>query len=102
MSIHEDGRRTLTSIPYKDGEVKIIIAKQDCELGNHYHKIKTEEFRLLAGSGVGIINGTKYLLFPDRSYTVAPNVKHSFFLEEGSMLFCICSHTYDKDDDYEY
>ena len=39
---HEDSRRILTSMPYKDGEIKIIVAKDRCELGNHYHKIKTE------------------------------------------------------------
>ena len=31
--IHEDNRRVLTSIPYKYGELKIIITKEDCELG---------------------------------------------------------------------
>jgi hypothetical protein len=46
---HEDDRRILTSIPYKEGEIKIIVAKKDCVLGNHYHKIKTEEFRLVDG-----------------------------------------------------
>ena len=98
--IHEDERRTLTSIPYKTGEIKIIVAKQDCELGNHFHKVKTERFILLQGEGLGNINGNKFSL--DCEYMVKQLEKHSFFLKKDSILFCICSHPYDKNDDYEY
>lgn len=97
---HEDERRTLTSIPYKKGEIKIIVAKQDCELGHHFHKIKTEEFRLIKGPGIITRDhfDDKMLLYTD--YIIEPNIHHSFFLKKDSILFCICSHPYNQKDDY--
>lgn len=101
--IHEDERRTLTSIPYKTGEIKIIVAKQDCELGHHYHKIKTEVFTLIKGDGLWDIGNDKGILTNGKlPLWVSPYEKHSFFLKKDSILFCICSHPYDKTDDYEY
>jgi len=99
---HEDDRRTLTSIPYKDGEIKIIIAKKDCELGNHYHKIKTELFQLIEGTCSGIRDGHTFDLAISINYPVYQNEVHSFTLKKDSILFCICSHPYDKNDDYEF
>lgn len=97
---HEDERRTLTSIPYLDGEIKIIVTKEDCELGNHYHKIKTELFQLIEGSGTGVIDGHKFRLLTGNHYPVNQNQIHSFNLTKDSVLLCICSHPYDKYDDY--
>ena len=98
---HEDDRRILTSIPYKEGEIKIIIAKKDCELGNHYHKIKTENFRLIEGEAVATIEQKEYdLFFQPKSVFVKPYQKHSFKITKDSILFCICSHPYDENDDY--
>ncbi len=99
---HEDSRRTLTSIPYKDGEIKIIVAKKDCELGNHFHKIKTEKFQLIRGVGEAYINNEAFDLQRNIYLTVYQHQIHSFILKKDSILFCICSHPYDKSDDYEY
>ena len=99
---HEDERRTLTSIPYKEGEIKIIVAKQDCELGNHYHKIKTEHFKLLMGGGIAIINDKRVLMNRSEFLHIEPEMRHSFALKKDSILYCTCSHPYDKNDDYEY
>jgi len=99
---HEDSRRILTSMPYKDGEIKIIVAKERCELGNHYHKIKTENFTLIAGSGIVELEGEKSLIYEGDTIEVNPNEKHAFFLDKDSILFCICSHPYDHSDDYTY
>ncbi|MFY0653303.1 MAG: hypothetical protein JXQ96_14770 [Cyclobacteriaceae bacterium] len=96
---HEDDRRILTSIPYKDGEIKIIIAKKDCELGNHYHKIKTEEFTLISGMAILELNGDLLDMW-DGSRKVNPNDRHSFEIKKDSILTCICSHPYDENDDY--
>lgn len=98
---HEDERRTLTSVTYKDGEIKIIIAKKHCELGNHYHKVKTERFTLISGFSSMVLNDVVHILEIGKEVVVSPSEKHSFELEEGSILFCICSHPYDKNDDYE-
>ena len=99
---HEDERRTLTSIPYKTGEIKIIVAKEDCELGNHYHKIKTEIFILLEGDGLGMVNGHKFILSPNTEFKVNTLERHTFFLKKDSILFCVCSEPYNKNDDYEH
>jgi mannose-6-phosphate isomerase-like protein (cupin superfamily) len=99
---HEDQRRTLTSIPYGEGELKIIVAKNDCELGNHYHKRKTEIFQLVAGIAICTIEGEDYDMIIGDNYFVDIENKHSFNLMKGSILFCICSLPYDKTDDYEY
>jgi mannose-6-phosphate isomerase-like protein (cupin superfamily) len=102
---HEDERRTLTSVPYKDGEIKIIVAKQDCILGNHYHKIKTEIFRLIEGSGRIKINRkshtAEHIMTKEHRYIVDPNEPHVIELKKDTILMCICSHPYDKNDDYE-
>ena len=98
---HEDERRILTSIPHKEGEIKIIIAKKDCELGNHYHKIKTELFQLIEGSGEGMINDHSFNLLTGNHYPVGRGDIHSFNLKKDSVLLCVCSHPYNKEDDYE-
>ena len=98
---HEDDRRTLTSIPYKDGEIKVIITKEDCELGNHYHKVKRENFTLMRGSACITIDGMESKMLVGLVYLVDINEKHSFEIEKNSILYCICSHPYDKEDDYE-
>ena len=99
---HEDERRTLTSIPYLDGEIKIIVAKKDCELGNHYHKIKTEEFQLIKGKCGAVIGAHGYGMILGDKYVVNINEKHSFNLKKDSILLCICSHSYDSSDDYTH
>ena len=97
---HEDKRRRLTSIPYKDGEIKIIVAKQDCDLGNHYHKVKTEDFTLIEGEAHMTVDNHDMVMYPNKKFTVYPHEKHSIRLKKDSILFCICSHPYDKNDDY--
>jgi mannose-6-phosphate isomerase-like protein (cupin superfamily) len=94
--IHEDERRTLEDWP----EAKIITAKQDCVLGNHYHKIKTEKFIAVEGDIVMITDGRKTVMEKGVMYTVEPLVHHSFVLKSGSVLLGICSHTYNASDDY--
>lgn len=98
--IHEDERRTLEDWP----EAKVITAKQDCILGGHYHKIKTEKFILLSGKATLIINtivgDVSKKMKKSEVYTIDPNVKHSFKLEKGSVLLGLCSHPYDPSDDY--
>ena len=99
--IHEDERRILEDWP----EAKIITAKKDCELGNHYHKIKTERFVLVSGSATMYLNKSDRGYVPERMergilYTVEPETKHTFFLEKGSVLIGLCSHMFDPNDDY--
>lgn len=99
--IHEDERRTLEDWP----EAKIITTKQDCTLGGHYHKVKTEKFILLSGKAKLIINtlvgDVGKAMKIGKLYTIDPNIKHSFELTAGSVLIGLCSHVYDPTDDYK-
>lgn len=94
--IHEDERRTLEDWP----EAKIITAKKDCILGNHYHKIKTEKFILSYGKATITVNGNSEEMIRGALYPVYPGEDHSFLLQKGSVLIGLCSHAFNPDDDY--
>jgi quercetin dioxygenase-like cupin family protein len=95
--IHEDERRILESW----AEAKIITAKQDCILGNHYHKIKTEKFIVSDGYVVLHIEGkVPEIMEVGKIYTVNPNENHSFNMEQGSVMIGLCSHPFDHTDDF--
>lgn len=98
--MHEDERRVLTSIPYLGGEIKIITAKKDCELGHHYHKIKKEEFMLAKGSAKIAMDGKVNDMVHGEKIIVHPGKIHSFEIKKDSVLICFCSKPYDKTDDY--
>lgn len=95
--IHEDNRRRLEDWP----EAKIITAKEDCVLGNHYHKIKTEIFILSVGQAWINVDGKRYQMIKGNMYTVYPNQMHSFDIKKDSVLIGLCSHVYDASDDYK-
>jgi D-lyxose ketol-isomerase len=95
--IHEDERRILDDWP----EAKIITAKQDCVLGDHYHKVKTERFILTTGSAWIKINVLAEEMEIGTVYEVKPFERHSFELTKGSVLIGLCSHPYDPSDDYK-
>lgn len=95
--IHEDERRTLEDWP----EAKIITAKKDCELGNHFHKIKTEKFILTKGTALLNLGGMLVEMQIGGMVTVNPGVIHSFRISEGSILIGLCSHIFDPSDDYK-
>lgn len=96
--IHEDDRRILESWP----EAKVITAKTLCELGNHYHKIKTEKFILISGKvDIIIPEGFAYKMELGQWYTVLPNEIHAFIMGAGSVMIGLCSHPYDPTDDYK-
>lgn len=96
--IHEDERRILEDWP----EAKIITAKKDCVLGNHYHKMKTEKFILISGIiNYKLNNEPKTELEWGQVLTVDPGVKHMFEMRAGSSMIGICSHPYNPIDDYK-
>lgn len=94
--IHEDDRRTLEDWP----EAKIITAKRECVLGNHYHKIKTEKFILVSGSGFVTIDGHHSELWRGDMITIKPGQMHSFSLNTDAVLIGLCSHPHDDSDVY--
>jgi D-lyxose ketol-isomerase len=98
--IHEDERRILDSFP----EAKIITAKMDCIIGQHYHKIKTEYFILIGGECLlkwryKTNNGEIHMQI-GKLISVSPNTYHEFHIKKGSGLVGINTHTYDPTDDY--
>lgn len=101
--IHEDPRITL--IDWNDklpiATVKTIIAKQDCELDNHYHKIKTERFMMLRGKIIYKLERDPWQPMTEgKPIKVNPGVTHAFKLTKGAILQCLTTHEYDKNDDY--
>lgn len=95
--IHEDERRTLEDWP----EAKIITAKKNCILGDHYHKIKTERFILTKGECTAWIGTESKQMKIGQLYTVEPGTRHTFELSGGSILIGLCSHVFDPNDDYK-
>lgn len=107
--VHEDLRRTL----YEFGQggnwkvCKYIEVKQDCTLGDHYHKNKDELFLLVRGRGIlqtmdmnTKLQSTLVLIAP-RSFLILRNTLHTIALCEGSTLICLSSELHDPSDDYK-
>lgn len=95
--IHQDERRKLESFP----EAKLITSlKDECILGNHYHKIKTEYFLLVSGEIVMIKDGQEHKMESGKLETVLPNERHSFRMSKDAVMIGLCTHPYDPTDDY--
>lgn len=96
--IHEDERRILEDFP----EGKILTIKEDSIVGKHYHKIKTEIFYLVNGSGFVTLDGVRSQIELSKPMFIPPLTKHEFELKAGSVLLGFCSHPYNSDDDIKY
>src|SRR5688572_23611080 len=94
LTINEDSRRKLTSFP----EGKMLEIKEDCVVGGHYHKIKTEWFVLSTGMARIVLNGTAYDMGIGELWQVPPDTQHEFHITAGSILIGLCSHPYDETD----
>jgi len=96
-NFHEDHRRRLHSFP----EAKLLEIKEDCVIGDHHHKIKTEKFILCEGEAELIIrDGQTSDMKIGKIYTVLPNQHHTFKVKAGSVLVGLNSMPYDPKDDY--
>lgn len=101
--IHEDQRRKL--IDWGGGKIwksaKVVIAKEDCILGNHYHKKKHERFMLVAGEGTIILRDKiEEEIEIGKIYDIEPNAKHAFQLKKGSILLGLGTTEFDPEDEY--
>ena len=97
-SFHEDHRRRLHSFP----EAKLLEIKEDCTIGEHYHKVKTEKFILCEGKAQLIIKGMDAQPMEiGKIYTVLPKQHHTFDVKAGSVLVGLNSMPYDPKDDYK-
>lgn len=80
---------------------KLIVAKEDCTLGEHYHKRKDEVFVLISGAcDAKIGEFHDYLAILER-YEVPAGTFHSFILWKGAILLGFCTQPYDPTDDYK-
>ena len=97
-NFHEDYRRRLHSFP----EAKLLEIKEDCVIGEHYHKIKTEKFILCEGEANLLIRGLDpQAMKIGKIYTVLPEQHHSFDIKANSVLVGLNSTSYDPKDDYK-
>lgn len=97
-NFHEDHRRRLHSFP----EAKLLEIKEDCVIGEHYHKIKTEKFILCEGEANLLIRGLDpQAMKIGKIYTVLPEQHHSFDIKASSVLVGLNSTSYDPKDDYK-
>jgi GDPmannose 4,6-dehydratase len=97
-NFHEDHRRRLHSFP----EAKLLEIKEDCTIGEHYHKVKTEKFILCEGQAELIIKGMDAQPMEiGKIYTVLPEQHHTFHVKTGSVLVGLNSMPYDPKDDYK-
>ncbi len=102
MFTHEDERRTL--IEWATGnfkECKVVTAKVDCIVGDHWHAKKDEVFLLLSGEApliqIGSISSTN--VRPPAAFAVPRGRYHAFHLKAGSVLLGTATELYDKDDE---
>lgn len=100
MIVNEDNRRRLTA--FQDG--KLLEIKEDCIVGKHYHKIKTEYFVLCSGLAeikkIKDYQTTWKQINIGEIVIVEPFVYHEFYIKKGSILIGLCTHPYDPKDDY--
>lgn len=96
--VHSDSRRDLYEFEYPVS--KIIVSKEGCVIGNHYHKLKDEEFLLVNGEGRYRLGGMDQ--WEDmklmQSVKVEAGRMHTFELAPGSIMVCYCSGPHNESD----
>ena len=101
--VSEDGRRKLSE--FGNGGnwkvCKVLEAKEDCWVGNHYHKLKDEMFVLLEGSGTFVLEEETRFQHAPFSLFVKRGQYHAFNLTKGSVLLGLASELHDPEDDYK-
>jgi mannose-6-phosphate isomerase-like protein (cupin superfamily) len=99
---HSDERRDLTEY-VADMSIracKVLVAKDNCAVGQHYHKRKHEIFYLIAGFGTITLDGETQSLNERESILVRRGVMHSFKLSKGAILLGAATEPFDPEDDY--
>lgn len=98
---HEDDRRLLIEwikdFPLRAS--KIVIAKDNCNIGQHYHSKKDEVFYLLKGYGRVTLDGDTDEMNEGDIVFVGRGIVHSFWLEKESILLGCGTKPFDPDDE---
>ena len=102
MFIHEDSRRRL--IEWAEGGFKVckvVIASEDCVVGDHHHMKKDEKFLLLSGRCKSATIGGSETVDPRPPFffDVPRGIYHRFELEKGAVLLGVATERFDKDDE---
>lgn len=101
--VSEDARRSLAE--FGNGGTwkvcKVMEIKEDCWVGNHYHKLKDEMFLLIEGSGTFVLEKTTSTEHAPFSLHVPRGSYHAFNLKKGSVLLGLASEMHDPKDDYK-
>lgn len=101
--VSEDARRKL--FEFGDGGVwkvcKILELKDECWVGEHYHKLKDEMFVLVSGSGTFVLGDITSVENAPFSIFVERGKYHAFKLDKGSVLIGLCTELHDPKDDYK-
>lgn len=101
---HEDNRRTLIEwiADFPIRMCKVLIVKEDSELGNHYHNNKIDNFFLLRGEGEYKFGDSDWIpLHQDDCLRADAGVAHTFRLKAGSVLLEASSTPYVKEDEIQ-
>ncbi len=100
---HEDERRTLIEwvkdTPFKSA--KIVIAKDELPLGEHYHTKKDEMFYLLTGKGTMALDGVKSEFNEGDCIFIKRGTVHTFILSAGSILLGVGTEPFDPHDEIQ-
>lgn len=99
MFVHEDERRKL--VEWANGsfkECKVLTAKQDCIVGDHFHRNKDEVFYLLSGEAEKVVVGDK-IDFTGNYWFVPRGTYHAFYLREGAVLLGAATEFFDPADE---
>lgn len=101
--IHEDERRKLIEWIQNDTfkTAKVVIAKGNQVVGNHYHLKKDEAFLLLSGKAKRVIIGDmeEKDILPLKKWYVPRGTYHLFELAEGSILLGVASEPFNIEDE---
>lgn len=100
---HEDERRVLIEWIKNSHFVssKIVIAKSETPIGDHYHDKKNEIFLLVSGRAKRVIMDNKIQINIEAPYkwNVPKGTYHLFCLEKGSILIGVADQPFDPEDE---
>lgn len=100
---HEDERRILIewieNTPFCTS--KVVIAKSEVPIGEHWHDKKNEIFLLITGMAESVIIGDKEekYVFAPHKWFVPKGTYHSFILQKDSVLLGVADKPFDPKDE---
>lgn len=102
MFVHEDNRRKL--IDWAAGTFKackVLVAKENCVVGEHYHRNKDERFLLLSGRAPYVIIGDQTWGNIEAPFVwdVPRGTYHRFEFTPGSVLVGVGTEEFDPEDE---